>query len=112
MRSSFCVYGQRLTPESRNSGARGDGRYNTIKTYVTCDMTTESRNRAFRGAPRRRPLPDNGSVIRSSSRSDKFFMVLASTVILGSESRGTQEHILLSPDSGSRATPPVRPPTN
>jgi hypothetical protein len=35
--------------------------------------------------------------------SGKFLLVLASTFILGSESRGTH-HILLSHDSGSRAT--------
>jgi hypothetical protein len=35
--------------------------------------------------------------------SDKFLLVLASTVILGSESRGTHNHILLSHDPGSLA---------
>jgi hypothetical protein len=33
-----------------------------------------------------------------------WLLALASTVILGSESRGTDAHILLSHDSGSRAT--------
>jgi hypothetical protein len=34
----------------------------------------------------------------------KFLLVLASTVILGSESHGTRDHISLSDGSGSRAT--------
>jgi hypothetical protein len=36
--------------------------------------------------------------------SGKLLPTLASTVILGSGSRGTEDHIFLSPDSGSRAT--------
>jgi hypothetical protein len=36
--------------------------------------------------------------------SGKLLLALASTVILGSESRWTHDHILLSHDSGSRAT--------
>jgi hypothetical protein len=35
--------------------------------------------------------------------SGKFLLALVSTIILGSEFRGTHEHILLSHDSGSRA---------
>jgi hypothetical protein len=34
----------------------------------------------------------------------KLLLALASTVLLGSESRGTNDHILLSHVSGSRAT--------
>jgi hypothetical protein len=37
-------------------------------------------------------------------RSAKLLMVLASRVIIGSESRGTHDHILLSHDSRRRAT--------
>jgi hypothetical protein len=39
----------------------------------------------------------------------KFLMDLASKVILGSESSGTHDHILLSHDSRSRATLPDLP---
>jgi hypothetical protein len=39
-----------------------------------------------------------------SDRPGKLLLVLASTVILGSQSGGTHDHILLSHDSGSRAT--------
>jgi hypothetical protein len=38
----------------------------------------------------------------------KLLVVLASTIILGSESRGTHDHILLSHDSESHATSPVQ----
>jgi hypothetical protein len=37
-------------------------------------------------------------------RSGKLLLALASTVILGSESRGAHDHISLSHDFGSRAT--------
>jgi hypothetical protein len=40
-------------------------------------------------------------------RLEKSLLVLASTIILGSDSRRTHDHILLSLDSGSRATLPV-----
>jgi hypothetical protein len=42
----LCVCVSSLTPESLNSGAREDGRYNTI-----CDMTSESRKSSVREAP-------------------------------------------------------------
>jgi hypothetical protein len=40
----------------------------------------------------------------SVSRSGKLLMALASIVILGSNSHGTHDHILLSHDPGSRLT--------
>jgi hypothetical protein len=42
-------------------------------------------------------------------RSGKLLLFLSSTVILGSESRWTHDHILLSHDSGSRGTFPPCP---
>jgi hypothetical protein len=42
--------------------------------------------------------------VRSVGRSGKLLLALASTVILGSGSCGTHEHIFLSHDSGSRET--------
>jgi hypothetical protein len=50
-------------------------------------------------------LPSNLRLGRSS----KLLMVLASTVILGSESHGTHDDILLSHDSGGRAPLPPTP---
>jgi hypothetical protein len=43
-------------------------------------------------------------IICARTWSIKLLLVLASTVTLGSESRGTHDHILLSHDSGSRET--------
>jgi hypothetical protein len=43
-------------------------------------------------------------LISQSAGYDKVLVVLASTIILGSESRGPDDHILLSHDSGSRIT--------
>jgi hypothetical protein len=46
--------------------------------------------------------------IARDKKSGKLLLVLASTVILGSESRGTEDRILLSHDSGSHATHTTR----
>jgi hypothetical protein len=53
---------------------------------------------------RRGQVPQSNLWIARDKKSSKLLLVLASTVILGSESRGTQDHILLSHDSGSRPT--------
>jgi hypothetical protein len=50
-----------------------------------------------------RDFPQFYEYMRSVGRVDKLLLALASTVILGSESRGTHDHILLSHYSGSRA---------
>jgi hypothetical protein len=44
------------------------------------------------------------SWLGTSCRSGKFLLALASTAILGPEFRCTDDHIVLSHDSGSRAT--------
>jgi hypothetical protein len=47
------------------------------------------------------PLLGNGKGIHSPVYSSKLLLVLASSVILGSESYGTYDHILLSDGSGT-----------
>jgi hypothetical protein len=72
---------------------------NTRAAYKTFPTLSLCREKAFT-----EPLPSNDRATHSPFQSSKLLLVLTNTVILGSESHGTHDHILLSHSSESLHT--------